>query len=197
MRRSSARSSVNDGIDSLFFGTAERSYSPLSSRRAAGLLRRDALRDRPRRREHACSTRPAGPSATATAPRMKDGARLTLRFPVSTNQSIPAEQSLFEQVQATAKEAGFDVVISAARPVELVRRTLRERVRDRERAVHEGRARRAADPVPLRQHHARAQRVLREPRAARRPRGRRAPHRAPRRRATRPSAPRSTSRRSS
>ena len=35
---------------------------------------------------------------------MKDGVRLTLRFPVSTNQSIPAEQSLFEQVQATGAE---------------------------------------------------------------------------------------------
>ena len=44
--------------------------------------------------------------------RMKDGARLVLRFPVSTNQSVPAEQSLFEQVQATAKDAGFDVQIS-------------------------------------------------------------------------------------
>ncbi len=43
---------VNDGIDSLFFGTAERSYSPLSVGRAARVLRRDALRDRPRRREH-------------------------------------------------------------------------------------------------------------------------------------------------
>ena len=43
---------------------------------------------------------------------MKDGERLSLDFPVSTNQSIPAEQSLFEQIQATAKEAGFEVKIS-------------------------------------------------------------------------------------
>ena len=43
---------------------------------------------------------------------MKDGERLSLDFPVSTNQSIPAEQSLFEQIQATAKDAGFEVKIS-------------------------------------------------------------------------------------
>ena len=42
---------------------------------------------------------------------MKDGQRLSLDFPVSTNQSVPAEQSLFEQIQASAKEAGFEVRI--------------------------------------------------------------------------------------
>jgi peptide/nickel transport system substrate-binding protein len=41
--------------------------------------------------------------------RVKDGERLSLDFPVSTNQSIPAEQSLFEQIQATVKAAGFEV----------------------------------------------------------------------------------------
>jgi peptide/nickel transport system substrate-binding protein len=33
-------------------------------------------------------------------------------FPVSTNQSIPAEQSLYEQIQATAKETGFEVKLA-------------------------------------------------------------------------------------
>lgn len=102
---------VNDGIDSLFFGTAKRSYSVLSSVEPLGysdetlfttdLDAANALLD-----EAGWTTR------DSDGYRTKDGARLTLRFPVSTNQSIPAEQSLFEQIQATAKEAGFDVVIS-------------------------------------------------------------------------------------
>ena len=44
--------------------------------------------------------------------RVKDGARLSLTFPVSTSQSIPAEQSLFEQLQATAKESGFEIKLN-------------------------------------------------------------------------------------
>ncbi len=43
---------------------------------------------------------------------MKDGARLTARFPVSTNQSVAAEQSLFEQLAKGAADVGFDVQIS-------------------------------------------------------------------------------------
>ena len=35
-----------------------------------------------------------------------------MQFPVSTNQSIPAEQSLFEQIQAAAKQAGFEVKLT-------------------------------------------------------------------------------------
>ena len=101
---------VDDAIDSLFFGTAERSYSPLSSVEplafsdpslfevdadAAG----DLLDD-------------AGWSARdSEGYRTKDGTRLSLTFPVSTNQSIPAEQSLFEQIQAGAKSLGFEVVL--------------------------------------------------------------------------------------
>src|SRR6185312_7977021 len=44
--------------------------------------------------------------------RTKDGKRLSLVFPVSTSQSIPAEQSLFEQLQATAKESGIEIKIN-------------------------------------------------------------------------------------
>ncbi|HEU4807174.1 MAG TPA: ABC transporter substrate-binding protein, partial [Homoserinimonas sp.] len=43
--------------------------------------------------------------------RVKNGERLSLKFPVSTNQSIPAEQSLFEQIQATTKAVGFEVTL--------------------------------------------------------------------------------------
>lgn len=99
---------VDDGIQSLFFGTAERSYSPLSSVEPLGLSLPDLF---------AVDTDAAGAlldeagwdERDADGYRVKDGERLTLDFPVSTNQSIPAEQSLFEQIQADAKTAGFEV----------------------------------------------------------------------------------------
>ncbi|MFE7504779.1 ABC transporter substrate-binding protein [Promicromonospora sp. NPDC057488] len=99
---------VDDGIESLFFGTAERSYSPLSSVEPLGLslpdlftVDTDAASD---------LLDDAGwAERDADGYRVKDGERLTLDFPVSTNQSIPAEQSLFEQIQADAKTAGFEV----------------------------------------------------------------------------------------
>ncbi|MEF3403808.1 ABC transporter substrate-binding protein [Agromyces sp. CCNWLW203] len=101
---------VDEGIDTLFFGTAERSYSPLSSVESVAysdekLFAPDLDRANELLDEAGWSER------DADGYRVRDGARLTLRFPVSTNQSIPAEQSLFEQVQATAKAAGFEVVI--------------------------------------------------------------------------------------
>ncbi|MFI2362875.1 ABC transporter substrate-binding protein [Promicromonospora sp. NPDC019610] len=99
---------VDDGIESLFFGTAERSYSPLSSVEPLGLslpdlftVDTDAASD---------LLDDAGwAERDAEGYRVKDGERLSLDFPVSTNQSIPAEQSLFEQIQADAKTAGFEV----------------------------------------------------------------------------------------
>ncbi|MFD7024073.1 ABC transporter substrate-binding protein [Promicromonospora sukumoe] len=99
---------VDDGIQSLFFGTAERSYSPLSGVEPLGL----SLPDLFAVDTDAASTLldDAGwDERDADGYRVKDGERLTLDFPVSTNQSIPAEQSLFEQVQADAKTAGFEV----------------------------------------------------------------------------------------
>ncbi|MEV1129554.1 ABC transporter substrate-binding protein [Agromyces sp. NPDC049794] len=101
---------VNDGIEALFFGTAERSYSALSS--AEQLAYSDEALFEPDLDAANTLLDEAGwTERDADGVRMKDGVRLALRFPVSTNQSIPAEQSLFEQVQATAKQAGFDVVI--------------------------------------------------------------------------------------
>ncbi len=101
---------VDDGIDSLFFGTAERSHSVLSSVEPTAYS--DASLFETSLEEANALLDEAGWTARdADGVRTKDGARLTVRFPVSTNQSIPAEQSLFEQVQATAKEAGFDVQI--------------------------------------------------------------------------------------
>nr|WP_306896662.1 ABC transporter substrate-binding protein [Agromyces albus] len=101
---------VNDGIDALFFGTAERSYSALSSVEALAYSD-ESLFETDLDRANELLDEAGWTERDAEGYRIKDGARLTLRFPVSTNQSIPAEQSLFEQVQATAKDAGFEVVI--------------------------------------------------------------------------------------
>src|SRR6202000_3352511 len=45
--------------------------------------------------------------------RTKDGKRLIVHFPVYANPQ-PADVALFEQLQATAKKAGFDVRIEEA-----------------------------------------------------------------------------------
>ncbi|PPF57839.1 peptide ABC transporter substrate-binding protein [Clavibacter michiganensis] len=99
---------VDAGITALFQGTAERSYSPLASTEPAGVSDPDPFEIDVDRAGELLDA--AGWSARdADGIRTRDGQRLTLRFPVSTNQSIPAEQSLFEQIQATTKEVGFDV----------------------------------------------------------------------------------------
>ncbi|MET1053035.1 MAG: ABC transporter substrate-binding protein [Mycetocola sp.] len=102
---------VNDGIESLFFGTAERSYSPLSSVEVEAYSD-ESLFDVDLDRANELLDEAGWTERDADGYRVKGGERLSLAFPVSTNQSIPAEQSLFEQIQATAKEAGFDVSIS-------------------------------------------------------------------------------------
>ncbi|PPH46036.1 peptide ABC transporter substrate-binding protein [Rathayibacter sp. AY1C9] len=107
---------VNDAIDSLFFGTAERSYSPLSSREATAYsdpsLFEDAGSDSETAAAEDLLEKAGWVDSDGDGIREKGGTPLTLRFPVSTNQSIPAEQSLFEQIQASAKTLGFDVRIS-------------------------------------------------------------------------------------
>ena len=102
---------VNDGIDALFFGTAERSYSALSSVEALGYSD-ETLFTHDLEAAEALLDQAGWTEKDADGYRVKNGERLSLAFPVSTNQSIPAEQSLFEQVQATAAEAGFEVTIS-------------------------------------------------------------------------------------
>lgn len=101
---------VNAGIDSLYKGTAKRSTSALSSVEPMSRAQDDAYPY-----DLAAANKlldEAGWVKGQDGIRTKDGKRLTVRFPVSTNQSIPAEQSLFEQLQAGAKEAGFEVKIS-------------------------------------------------------------------------------------
>lgn len=99
---------VNDAVTSLFFGTAKRSYSPLSSVEKLGVS--DSKPFRYDQKAAAKLLDDAGwTTKNADGYRTKDGKVLTLDFPISTNQSIPAEQSLFEQLQATSKQAGFKV----------------------------------------------------------------------------------------
>ncbi|MBG6213680.1 MAG: ABC transporter substrate-binding protein [Cryobacterium sp.] len=106
---------VDDAVSSLFLGTATRSYSALSSVEATAVSNAALFDYDPAAAAKLLDA--AGWSETdADGYRVKDGVRLTVEFPVSTNQSIPAEQSVFEQIQATAKETGFDVKL---RPLDL------------------------------------------------------------------------------
>jgi len=101
---------LDAGIESLYKGTATRSYSALSSVEPTVEQSEDAYPhdlDAAKKLLDEAGWVP-GPDGI----RVKDGKTLTLRFPVSTNQSGPAEQSLFQQIQAGAKDAGFDVKIS-------------------------------------------------------------------------------------
>lgn len=98
------------GIDTLFHGVAAPSYSPLSSVEpdafsdpslfAFDLDSAEALLDK------------AGwTEKDAKGYRTRNGERLTVRLPVSTNQSVAAEQALFEQIQENTKKAGFEVIL--------------------------------------------------------------------------------------
>ncbi|MFT4235152.1 MAG: ABC transporter substrate-binding protein [Microbacterium sp.] len=105
----------NPGIESLFLGTVKRSYSPLSSVEPyayseESLFTTDVDRANELLDDAGWSER------DEDGIRVKDGQRLTVRFPVSTNQSTAAEQSLFEQIQANEAVVGFDVQLD---PVDL------------------------------------------------------------------------------
>ncbi|WP_423923447.1 ABC transporter substrate-binding protein [Frigoribacterium sp. 2-23] len=101
---------VNDGIDSLFFGTAKRSYSVLSSVEPLAYSD-EKLFGYDEDAANALLDQAGWTTRDSDGYRTKDGQRLSLAFPVSTNQSIPAEQSLFEQIQAGAKKIGFAVTL--------------------------------------------------------------------------------------
>ncbi len=101
---------VDDAVQGLFLGTAERSYSPLSSVEPLAYSQPDLFEFDPDAAGELLDA--AGwTERDSDGYRVKDGERLSLRLPVSTNQSIPAEQSLFEQLQAGAKDAGFEVLL--------------------------------------------------------------------------------------
>lgn len=97
----------NPGIEALLQGTATRSYSPLASTEPAAFSDETLFGTDPDRANELLDE--AGWSLGGDGIREKDGAKLTVRFPVSTNQSSAAEQSLFEQIQANTKAVGFDV----------------------------------------------------------------------------------------
>lgn len=102
---------VEPGIDTLFAGTAERSFSVLSSVEPLAYSDPDLFGTDAAAAEDLLDE--AGwTGRDGDGYRTKDGQRLTVRFPVSTNQSVAAEQSLFEQIQANAKAVGFEVVLT-------------------------------------------------------------------------------------
>lgn len=103
------------GIDSLYLGAATRSASVLASTEPMAVDDPELFSTDPQQAEKLLDET-GWSEKDEDGTRMKDGERLTVRFPVSTNQSVAAEQSLFEQIQANAAEVGFDVVLS---PVDL------------------------------------------------------------------------------
>ncbi|PRI10298.1 ABC transporter substrate-binding protein [Leucobacter massiliensis] len=99
------------GIEALFQGTAPRSFSPLASTEPT------AVSDESLFATDAAAANELLDAAgwterNADGVRVKDGKTLTVRFPVSTNQSTAAEQSLFEQIQVNTAAVGFDVELS-------------------------------------------------------------------------------------
>ena len=103
------------GIEALYLGTAKRSYSPLGSSEPMAVSD-EALFATDADAAAALLDEAGWTEKGVDGVRMKDGKRLTVRFPVSTNQSVAAEQSLFEQIQANEAAVGFDVQLS---PVDL------------------------------------------------------------------------------
>ena len=86
---------VDDAVSSLFQGTATRSYSALSSVEATAVSDPSIFKFDPAAARKLLDD--AGWNETdSDGYRIKDGVRLSVEFPVSTNQSIPAEQSVFE-----------------------------------------------------------------------------------------------------
>lgn len=102
---------VDPGIESLYAGTVTRSYSPLSSSEPMAVSD-ESLFGTDVDAANTLLDEAGWTERDADGYRTKDGQRLTLRFPVSTNQSVAAEQSLFEQVQANTKAVGFEVVVT-------------------------------------------------------------------------------------
>lgn len=103
---------IGPGIETLYQGVvAERSYSPLSSVEPFAYSDPSVFDVDPERAAELLDE--AGWSETdSDGYRMKDGERLTVRFPVSTNQSVAAERALFEQLQSQARAAGFEVILT-------------------------------------------------------------------------------------
>lgn len=106
---------VGPGIESLYAGTTARSYSPLSSIEPFAYAD-ESLFDTDPGAAEALLDEAGWEETDDDGYRTRDGQRLSVRIPVSTNQSVAAEQSLLEQVQANARDAGFEVILT---PVDL------------------------------------------------------------------------------
>lgn len=102
---------VNGGIEALFFDTAPRSYSLLSSVEPLGYSD-ESLFTQDINEANDLLDEAGWTERDDDNVRMKDGERLEIVMPVSTNQSVPAEQSLFEQFQSQAADVGFDMQIN-------------------------------------------------------------------------------------
>lgn len=102
---------VDGGIEALYFDTAPRSHSLLSSVEPLGYSD-DSLFTQDVEQANELLDEAGWTQRDDDDVRMKDGERLEIVIPVSTNQSVPAEQSLFEQFQAQASEVGFDMQIN-------------------------------------------------------------------------------------
>ena len=102
---------IDPGIETLYRGVATRSYSPLSSVEPMGYS--DPSLFTTDLDAAAQLLDEAGwDEVDDEGYRVRDSERLTVRFPVSTNQSVAAERALFEQIQANTKRVGFDVVLT-------------------------------------------------------------------------------------
>lgn len=103
-----AATDLDAAVESLYFGQLDRSTSVLSSSTPFALPQPHAFAYDPaaagRLLDEAGWT-----ERDADGTRMREGRRLEVRIPVSTNQSIPAEVAVLEQIAATAGEVGFDV----------------------------------------------------------------------------------------
>lgn len=104
-----AGAEVNPGIESLFLGTAKRSFSVLSSVEPFAYSDKSLFRYSPSTAKRLLDE--AGWKVGSDGIREKDGQQLTVTFPVSTNQSVPAERSLFQQIQASEQAVGIKVVL--------------------------------------------------------------------------------------
>ncbi|MBO9039197.1 ABC transporter substrate-binding protein [Curtobacterium flaccumfaciens] len=104
-----AGAEIDPGLQSLFLGTAERSYSVLSSAEPLAYSEKSRFDYSPTKAKQLLDD--AGWKVGSDGIREKDGQQLTVTFPVSTNQSVPAERSLFQQIQASEKAVGFKVVL--------------------------------------------------------------------------------------
>jgi peptide/nickel transport system substrate-binding protein len=102
-----AAAEIDPGLQSLFLGTAKRSYSVLSSVEPDAYSDKSLFAYDPTEAKRLLDA--AGWKTNSDGVREKDGQPLTVTFPVSTNQSVPAERSLFQQIQASEAAVGIKV----------------------------------------------------------------------------------------